>query len=471
MKKKIQHIKIHVDSLSTQGEGIGRTTADQTPTPGQKKGGGQVVFVPRALPGEAWVVEIHERHKNFMRGKGVERQSSAAPDRREPPCPHYETCGGCQLQHLAYSDQLRLKREWLRETFRRVGHLDVDVPETIAGDEFGYRNRMAFDLGVEDGCIRTQMHDPWNVGEKAAVEECPLLEPELNERLVRLRDALNTIVEKNTKTIVRGHRRSRLRVRRIGEGFYGLIENFSLRNDQKKRFIEAFSEAGFDGIYEVTARKPPAQPRVRPYMESQEPLFQDEGAIVTLSPLAFLQVNGIVAEKLYAYQAALPVTEAPAVLDLYAGTGILARRLERRFRTVIGVDRDTVTDRILNEDDAIPEGLTLVQAEVEPALPAFLERLGCDVPVFLNPPRTGLSERVLQILCRSRPVDLVITSCHPAALARDAAALCEAGYEVASVQPFDLFPQTYHLEAVLHLRRCEASVSLDAGADGDEGLC
>ncbi len=459
MKQRTERLRVYIESLSTEGEGIGRDNPENASKTAKHPGRGRVVFVPRALPGETWEVEVYERHKNFMRAKAIELCGEPAPERRQPPCPHFDNCGGCQLQHLPYSQQLEWKRKWIQETFLRIGHLELDIPSPMAMDEFEYRNRMTFDLGVEDRRALAMMHDPWTSATKTIVEQCPLLEPQLSEALAGLRSALDAVVEKNTKTVVRGHHRSRIQVRRIGNGIYALIEDFTLRNDQKRRLLECLSKHGiYDGVYEVTSpRSSLSAPRVRNLYERVEPRFTDRGASVFLSPLAFLQVNEPVAAKFYDYQAALPVMESPAVLDMYAGMGLLSRRLNERFEIVIGVDRDTATDQILNADDEIPPGVSLIQAEVEPALPAFLMRLGAETPVYVNPPRAGLSTGVRQTLCEMKPVDVVFASCNPATLARDVETLCEAGYQVLSVQPFDFFPQTHHVETVVHLQRIKSA--------------
>ena len=458
MKQRVESLDVHIDGLSTTGEGIGRLVSEkprkeEASSKSRKGGQGRVVFVPRALPGEVWRVEVYQRHKNYLRGKAVKMLADASPDRQEAPCPFYESCGGCQIQHLAYEDQLESKRAWLQETFRRVGKLDVEVPPTVAGEPFAYRNRMAFDLGIEDRRSQALMHDPWTGLPRKPVDHCLLLEPELNDALAALRNALDGILERKTKPVERGFNRSRISVRRIGDGIYGVIQGFTLRKDQKEKLVNRLADGPFDGLYEVQNRSAFTAPRIRAYFERREPTLTDGNATVILSPIAFLQVNEPVAQRLYEHQAALPVREAPYALDMYTGMGILARRLGNRFERVIGVDRETASDGILNADDDIPEGVSLIQAEVEAALPALLERLGNELPVFLNPPRVGFNDIVRETLCDFRPRDVVIVSCHPAALARDAAALIEAGYEIHSAQPFDLFPQTHHLETVLHLQR------------------
>jgi 23S rRNA (uracil1939-C5)-methyltransferase len=341
----------------------------------------------------------------------------ASPDRVTPPCPVFEKCGGCHLQHGSYEAQLRIKEAMLRESLARIGGIEWAGPvKVIAGEPLGYRNRTQFHL------------DAKGVGFHAAgsnslvtIEQCPISSPRINEALAILRR-------------MQRDRRFPKFVRSV-ELFTNEREiQLNVLNTERgiaKTFFEWCREEGLTGA------------------NASSLIYPAGGYKFRVSHQSFFQVNRFMLDALV--DAALDGATGFTAIDLYAGVGLFTLPLAKRFtRRVVGVEvvKSAASDLSVNLQRADLEAV-VIQKSTEEFLATQDTR-----PDFIlaDPPRAGLGKRAVADLVRVKAGELSIVSCDPATLARDLKGLIEGGYEITSIALADLFPQTYHLEGLVRLR-------------------
>ena len=400
--------EISIEKLVYGGEGLARLN-------------GKVVLAPYVLPGETVKLRPRQESAKLVRALPVEIVQ-ASEHRVEAPCAHYRRCGGCHYQHATYAYQLEQKRAILGEVLARIGRLRragrIEVPEieTVAGPEWGYRNRIQ--LHIADGRIGYHQAGSHTL---CPVRECPVASPKLVEALAALRQMLPQ------------------------PRFPRMVRAVELFTDEERVQINVRETDGRHvarTFFEwCAARIPGADATTIDYHAADE--------VYRVSPRSFFQVNRFLVDRLV--EAALAGARGGAAVDLYAGVGLFSLALARRGARVSAVESSgsAYGDLVYNAQRA---GLVLVAQRT--SAEAYLESL--DAPpefVLADPPRAGLGKGVVAQLVRLRPPRLTIVSCDPATLARDMAALVGAGYRIVGMTLVDLFPQTYHIETVAHLSR------------------
>jgi 23S rRNA (uracil1939-C5)-methyltransferase len=363
-------------------------------------------LTPFVLPGERARVKVDEG----VRADLIEVLEPAAA-RVVPPCPLFGRCGGCHYQHAPYEFQLARKTEILREQLRRVGKIEYEGEiATVTGEPLGYRNRIQ--LHVENGqigYIAARSHDLVPV-----TGDCPIASPRLNQALAAVRERIH-----------------------------------DPRWPKFAKSIELFSNEREVQINVLDTEKPVAK-RFFEWMESMAAIeYPTSLGMFRVSPRSFFQVNRFLVEKLV--ESAIGDSQGASALDLYAGAGLFAIPLARRFGEVTAVEAGSAAVRDL-EFNAERAGVkvSIEQQRVED----YVARLeSAPELVLADPPRAGLGKTVTAQLARLAPQRIVIVSCDPATLARDLAALSK--YRIEKMTLVDLFPQTYHLETVVSLRLIE----------------
>ena len=399
-------VEIVLTALSYGGEAIGRND-------------GRAVFVPFALPGETVRARIVDERKNYARAELLE-VVKASPERIAPRCPHYGICGGCHYQHLSYPAQLKLKTEILRDQLSRIGKIENPPLQAIipAAEEWNYRNHVQFHLDQSGVLGFVAASDP---SELIPIKECFLPEAAINQLWPTLEFEADSPVE-----------RVSLRVGMDGD----LL--LALESDEPEA-PEMETEAGIS-IVHIT--------------DDDSVVLAGDGYILIsvlgrpfkVSAASFFQVNTGMAEKMVAHLLEnLPVTASSTLLDVYCGVGLFSAFFAPKVGRLIGIETSpsACEDFAVNLDEF--EHVELYEGPAEEILPAL--KTSADV-VIVDPPRAGLDKAVLDALLRIKPKTLAYVSCDPATLARDAARLLAGGYTLKQVTPFDLFPQTYHIESI-----------------------
>ena len=421
-------IDVVVEKLVAGGEGMARPE-------------GIAVFVPRSAPGDRLRVRLVERRPDYARAEIVE-VLAPGPGRRRPPCPYYERCGGCQLQHLEDDLQSRLKAEATVETLARLAGIELpEPPEVLTAGHWAYRlrtqlhtRRRAPGPGGGDGEGAVEVgYFARGTNELVPVAACPILVPEL-ERL--LPDLPERLAEKTPR---------RLDLAAGGEAGTGLTR----AADAAPARRAAPKPSGGGGRESVTTA--PVIPGL-PHgdVELTVPIAGETFAY-SYDARSFFQAHRDLVGELAAR--AVGPWQGEAAVDLYAGVGLFTLPLARRYARVTAVEGDSIAARYArrnarrNRAPAVEVVLQAVETWI-PSLPEGLDRLVAD------PPRGGLSRLVRDTL-RERPAArLTYVSCHAATLARDLRHLLGV-YRLESLVLLDMFPQSGHMEAVAQLVRAE----------------
>ena len=404
---------VRVESIAAGGDGDARIPTDD--------GGSLVAFLPRTAPGDEGRARLQVKGR-FARGELVEL-TTPSPDRVEPPCEHYtrDRCGGCQLQHLRYDAQLEAKRGIVADALTRIGRREVAPPPIErSAREWRYRRKLTLALRRRGDRWIAGLHPFDAPGRVFELRDCPITDERVVaawRRVMALQHLLPVAAE------LRGA------IRLLGEGVSFVLEG-GTSWPASAAFFDAFGEAEAIWWEREGGRRRLLHDRRRD---------SAPGA-------SFAQVNREVSDALWTYVEGRVGDLRPAVLvDAYSGAGDSAVRIAERGVRVTAIEADAEAARWCAE--RLPAGSRSVTGRVEDALPAALP---ADV-VIVNPPRTGLHERVPLALEASAPPHLLYVSCSPPTLARDLMRL--PGYRIAGLRSFDMFPQTAHVETVCELTR------------------
>lgn len=401
---------------------------------------GQVVFVPRGLPGERVRVRVESVTPGFVRAQPVE-VLDATSTRREAPCVHFASCGGCAYQHQDYGAQLAMKEAVLRDALRRAGAAWEGEIAVRASPEEAWRTRATLHFADTGPGLLLGFHQEGS-HRVVDVEWCRQLSPAMNAAARALRDAVKD------RRDLRGRVRH-LELAESGDGgklVASLETEMPVAEAARLSWI-ADAVPGLTG-FGVTAgegrRRRFLLQRGDPHVEATV-----KGLRLRSHVRSFFQANRFLAEPLVdAVLDALP--GGGAALDLYAGVGLFALPLARRADEVRGleINATAVEDAQANAE---ANGLGNVRIHVGDVREVLSWPARPGECVVLDPPRTGAEPDVLRAIAARRPVAIVYVSCDPPTLGRDLKILASAGYAPRSMTAFDLFPDTFHLETVVAL--------------------
>ena len=386
-------VELEIEALSNLGAGIAKPD-------------GWVVFVPFTLPGEKIRAKVWRNEGNCSHADLVEILKPS-PDRIKPNCPHFGTCGGCQYQHLPYKKQLEWKTRQVRELLSHMVGIDTEVKPTIPSPkQWGYRSKITphfqrpkpgedFPIGFLEFNRRTRLVD---------IYHCPIAMDEINEALQPIREDVKSRAAEYKKGATLLLRATEDRV----------------ETDHRAPVSEKVGDLKFNFL---------------------------AGDFFQNNPFILESFTGHAAE-----QARGP--NQKYLLDAYCGSGLFGLSLAKHFDQVIGIElsetsadwarRNAKTNRI--------ENASFIAASAE-NLFADITFPSNQTSVLIDPPRKGCSIDFLNQLFAFGPSRVVYVSCNPATQMRDLKSFLEQGYQIDSIQPFDLFPQTRHLECVIALSK------------------
>ena len=421
---------------------------------------GMVVFVDGPLPGERARIRLTEVKAKYAVGEVVERETTS-PDRAEPFCPVFGACGGCQVQHLAYPAQLAWKHRIVKDALLRIGGFtDLAVNEPIGMDvPRAYRNKMALVVeaqseveGAVFGFYRARSH------ELVPIDHCPIvLEPldaAIGGLLAAARAPETSAAFSNVKHVV------------MRAGLTSPNSVLSLTTDVKSAAIAAAAPqiaeriegaGGISNSYEPANANAVIGRRMDFVWGKREMEETIENVRFRVSPASFFQINGAMVASIFRALAPL-IAGTPRIVDLYCGAGTFAIYFASRGASVVGIEENAsaVTEARGNARlNKVEDRVRFVQGRVEGALANEEGRKALREAqiVFLDPPRKGSDEATLAALADAKVPVIWYLSCNPATLARDLRYLAGRGYTIGSVQPFDMFPQTGHVETLVTLTR------------------
>jgi 23S rRNA (uracil1939-C5)-methyltransferase len=434
-------LDLRIDALAFGGNGVAR--AD-----------GYVVFVQGAVPGDRVRAVLTKRKKAYGEARTIELLEPS-PDRIEPVADH----PGAPWQVLPYERQLAVKAEQVGDALRRIGKLDGFELEPIvpAVEQWRYRNKLEYSFGTgPEGELVCGFHAPGSWETILHLEDCLLASERGNElrraMLAWCRSQGLEAYDRRSQTgflrnlVVREGRRSgQFQVRLVtSEG--------ELDTDALRAAIQVHSLlwTQVPGVAEVSTG--PTE------IVDGSPAFDEElgGLSVRISPDAFFQTNTEMAEQLYGVAAEYAALQGwERVYDLFCGIGTIGLSLAPRAGELFGVEivEEAVADAIENARLNNVANAQFFAGDVRTAMRELVERAGRPDVLVVDPPRAGLSQKVVRRIIEAAPRRIVYVSCNPTTLAPNAAQLVEAGYALRRVRPVDMFPQTPHIECVALLER------------------
>jgi 23S rRNA (uracil1939-C5)-methyltransferase len=401
---------------------------------------GKAVFVPLTLPGEQTRVRVVESRKGWAAAEIYSIVEPAA-ERIAPRCPHFGLCGGCSYQHTSYEHQLQFKLAILRETLERAGLTAPAQIDTLSAEPWRYRNRVRFAFDAEGrwGYRGRRSHAV------VPIDDCPLAAPVLTraaQAFAELRATLSSQFRVAELALFATSDERSLLATVIATTIPAQSTFETLAEEWQQRVPEL---AGVELAVQAAADKFPRRLAV---FEADSLHYTAAGQQYRVDHGAFFQVNRFLVDAL-----AERVTggrEGHLAWDLFAGVGLFARQLASGFERVVAVEAAPSALPGLRAN--LPAGGEAVRAETL----KFLEsRPTAERPdlIVVDPPRTGLGPEICQHLVEIAAPQIVSVSCDPATLARDLKLLSAGGYAIERITLVDLFPQTYHLETVVDLRR------------------
>jgi len=409
-----QSAPIHTISLSTHtygGETLGRLPD------------GRAAFVPFALPGEKVQVRLTEEKQRYVKAELLE-VLEPSPARINPFCTHFGICGGCHYQHLAYKDQLLAKTNILSDQIERIGGLinppiNIMIPST---HEVHYRNHVQFHLNQDGqlGYHRSRSNDV------IAIQECYLPEEQINILWPQL--DFEAIPEL-----------SRIGLRSGSEDSLQLI----LESSDPIPPMLSIEDLPISVVH--------LSPFGSLVLAGSETLsIEILNRSFQVSAGSFFQVNTCIAEKMVEHilrnlSNFYPPGSNTTIIDAYCGVGLFSAFLAPHTNKLIGIESapSSADDFVINLEEF--DNVELYEATLDYVLSNL--DIKSDV-MILDPPRSGVDKRTIDSLLKNPPRILIYVSCDPATLSRDARRLSSAGYKLEQLTPFDMFPQTYHIESI-----------------------
>ncbi|PJC86339.1 23S rRNA (uracil(1939)-C(5))-methyltransferase RlmD [Vibrio sp. HA2012] len=418
-----KHQAIMIEKLDHQGAGIGYLNR-------------KPVFVEGALPGEEVLIQLTEDKSKYARGTLI-RQLSVSEHRVTPFCPHYSECGGCNMQHLSYVEQLKHKQASLSQLMKKFAGEQTEPEATITGPQTGYRRRARFSLlkdkktaALRFGFRKKQSKQIVNI------DQCPVLAPELNALLPELKRVLSGFKHQEQlghAELVLGDNTPVVLLR---------ILKPLVAADQQA--ITDFAGRHHLALYLQVADSAPER------ITGETACYTETGLRIPFLPTNFIQVNRSVNQQMVAQALEwLDVQPDEQVLDLFCGLGNFSLPLAQQAAQVVGVEgvQEMVTQAA---DNAASNGLhntAFYQADLEQALAGQAWAETRFEKVLLDPARAGAAG-VVEQLAGLGAKRVVYVSCNPATLARDSQCLLQQGYKLQKMGMLDMFPHTSHLESM-----------------------
>ncbi len=459
MNKNIELREIFIDSLNSQGQGVGRDN-------------GKVVFITGAVPGDKVLIKITFENKKYSVGKIV-KVILPSESRINPPCELANHCGGCSLQFMDYEKQLKVKNDTVIEAFVRVGGFErkdiINAAEKIvtAKQNFYYRNKVQIPVAgnYENPQIGFYESDSHNIvdGDLCIVQHpaADIVRREVRDFIVKSK--IEPFDEKSGNGLLKhivvrvGYRTNQVMVILVVKEFRvkmydALISKIEEKLQKESLVLESFYINVNEKITNVVLGD---EFILLAGSEKIKEVLCDNSYLI--SPGAFFQVNTLQAEVLFekVLEYADP-KDQDIIFDLYCGTGSISLLLAKKCKKVYGIEifQEAINDA---KENMKINGITnteFIAGKSEDEYPRLTREGIRAETVVLDPPRKGVQKELLEVILNNSPEKIVYVSCNPATLARDCKILCETGkYKITKFVPVDMFPWTGHVECVVLMQR------------------
>lgn len=409
--------KYKVKIINQNSDGLGVSRIDN-----------KVIFIENALPSEEGTVEITELKKRYAKAEIIsfDRISNS---RQKAPCPYYGECGGCDLQHQVYDHQLKFKENKVSEALKHIGGFkDITINKIIYDEQFKYRNKVTLKVeGIKLGFYKRNTNDIIDI------DYCLISNDKINDAIRVIKPFLNKYKDNNFKSIM---------IRSNDEDIMISIES---SNDLLSDDLVAYLVPKLDDLKSLILNS-------KTIYGKSHITFKIDDLKFNLSYKSFYQINNNVMMKLYEkvneYASNI---KNDTILDLYCGVGTITSLLSKQAKKVIGIE--VVEEAVLNaEENAKLNSINNIEfksGKVENVI-NLLKDENINT-IVMDPPRSGVDRKVIDAIIKIEPKQIIYVSCDPATLARDLNILSEHNYEIDEITPFDMFPQTKHVETVTRL--------------------
>ncbi len=399
-------MEVKILRLNNEGEGIASID-------------GKLCFIKGALPDELVDISIKEDKGNYFIGE-LNNVIESSSDRVIPKCPYYDKCGGCNLMHLSNNKILDFKRNKVIGIFNKISNIDIN-PNIYSYNEYNYRNKVT--LKVNNNEIGYYEEKTHNIVD---IDKCLLLDNSINKVITILRSFIQN----------KEHNINEIMIRSISNEIMISFDN--INPVYKEELINLLPQAS---IYIKDEN----------ISGNTSLIEQIEGYKFYVSPKSFFQVNTITFKELYKYVISKLDNEETA-LDLYSGTGTISILMSKCFNKVYGIEvsHSSIMDANKNLELNNISNVEFIEGKVEDKIDK-LKELKVDT-VIMDPPRAGSDNKSLESIMEISPSKIIYISCNPVTLARDYNILKD-NYNIVSIDLFDMFPQTSHVETVMVLEK------------------
>ena len=464
-KKELPVIEnVRITDIGAEGNALGRVD-------------NMVVFVPMLVPGDVVDIQVRRKRKKYIEGRVV-RFREYSDSRIKPQCTHFGVCGGCRWQHIPYELQLFHKEKQVRESLERIGKTEFPCVMPIKGspDTYYYRNKLEYAFSDKRWLTTEEIISDIEYAREDAlgfhvqglfdkvidIRECHF-QPEPSNKI---RDAVRDYARKDRMIFFNAREQT------------GFLRNLVIRNtlDGKFMVIVVFfydDRSRREGLLDHLASKFPdivslmyiINQKKNDSLTDQLPVLYKgldhlteviDGLKFRIGPKSFFQTNTRQAAVLYRTARSFAgLTGSEIVYDLYTGAGTIACYVADSAKKVIGIEyvEEAVEDAKSNAENNCITNTSFFAGDIKHVMDeTFISKHGKPDVVITDPPRAGMAEDVIKTIIRANPQRIVYISCNPATQARDVSLLA-GQYRVTKIQPFDMFPQTHHVENVVLLER------------------
>lgn len=462
--KKGQEVELDIIDAAFKGKGLAKVD-------------GLAVFVPGTTPGDKVKARIIKKKKKHREAKLLEILEPSE-HRIDPKCQHANVCGGCSWQHIPYSKQVEYKGQQVKDHIARIGHLDGEIvkPAIASDEEFYYRNKMEYSISsrrwlteeeiksdayVDDSAFAAGLHAPGRFDKILNLKECHLQVPESYQILDFIR---NYCIEHGIEPYDTLENTGFMRHIMIRNSHYTddfMVNLVTYQDDQS--VMEKLKDALLIEFPFITTIVNNVNDTKSPTAEGRyEKVLHGPGFIVDkigeftfkIHPNAFFQTNTAQAEKLYdVAKDFAEIKENDIVYDLYCGVGTLSLYMSRKAQHVLGIELVDVAvqNARFNANENEVDNVSFIKGDMKDVFTQeVVDEYGAPNVLITDPPRAGMHPDVVTRLCELKIPRIVYVSCNSSTMARDLKELKEV-YDIEVVQPVDMFPQTYHIEAVAKL--------------------
>lgn len=457
-----QYQEVEIISVASEGKAIAKVDD-------------KVIFVAFAAPGDIVDLQVVKKKKSYLEAK-VTKLHKASDLRIEPKCSHFGTCGGCKWQHLPYSEQAKFKHQQVKDHLERIGKLDTSTMRPIleAPKDFFYRNKLEYTFSnlawltefskeinySERNMNALGFHIPGMFDRVLNIDYCYLQsEPSNAIRLAVKKYADDNELQYFDIRKQNGFLRNII-IRTASTEEIMVVVVFYHEDKEKREDLLNFILKEFPTItslmYVINEKKNDSitDQDVKLFAGKDHLMEEMEGLKFKVGPKSFYQTNNEQAYELYKIAREFAkLTGKELVYDLYTGTGTIANFVAKDAKEVIGIEyvEEAIEDAKINSELNSIKNTKFFAGDMAKVLDdLFVDTYGKPDVIITDPPRTGMHPKVVELMNRIEAKRIVYISCNSATQARDAELLMEK-YQIAAIQPVDMFPQTHHIENVMLL--------------------